>query len=303
MPIFQVQYAVEYVFVFLFGLFIGSFLNVLIYRLPIGKSPFWPMWSFCPHCRQTIAWYDNIPVVSYLALGCKCRKCKAPISPRYAVVELLTGGLFLLVFAVTFVGRSAPWYIFGVYTLFTAALIITVFTDIERFIIPDEISVWGTGAALVAALVIPGLHRPFLAVHAKKAYAALEGLFGSLAGNLDSLAASAFGMCIGAGITLAVAWAGKALFRRDAMGYGDVKLMALVGAILGAKAAVFTFFLAPFIGLPVGLAILISRKEREIPYGPYLAVMAFVAMLWLNPVIARLLALRDAMVNWLIGSA
>jgi len=301
MPIFQVQYAVEYVFVFLFGLFIGSFLNVLIYRLPIGKSPFWPTWSFCPHCRQPIAWKDNIPVVSYVVLGRKCRQCGESISARYAIVELLTGMLFLLVFAVTFVGRGAPWYVFGVYALFTAALIVAVFTDIEHSIIPDEISVWGTGAALVASLIVPELHEPLLAVHAKKVYVALEGLFGALAENLDGLAASAFGLCIGAGVTLAVAWLGKAVFRRDAMGYGDVKLMALVGAMLGAKAAVFTFFLAPFIGLPVGLLMLATRKKREIPYGPYLAVMAFVAMLWLDPAIGALLALRNAVMSRLIG--
>jgi len=296
-PIFQIQYVVEYAFVFMFGLFVGSFLNVLVYRLPIGKSPFWPTWSFCPNCRQTLAWYDNIPVISYLALGCKCRQCKVSISPRYAIVEILTGLLFLLVFAVTYIGQNVPWYIFGVYVIFTAALIVTVFTDLECFIIPDEISVWGTGAALVASLLMPALHKPLLETYTPGVFVALQGLFGSLTANLDGLAASFFGMCIGAGITLAVAWLGKLMFRRDAMGYGDVKLMALVGALLGAKAAVFTFFLAPFIGLPVGIITLVGRKEREIPYGPYLAIMAFIAMLWLEPVINKLAAMRDAIID------
>jgi len=301
MPAFQVQYAVEYVVVFVFGLFIGSFLNVLIYRLPIGKSPFWPTWSFCPGCRQPVAWYDNIPVASYIALGAKCRKCRTHISARYTIVELLTAAVFLLVFGCYYGQPGFTWFIYVICASFAAGLIVAVFTDIEHGIIPDEISVWGTGAALIASLLAPGMHESFLAHAAPRSLATLEGLFGSVSRNLDGLASSLVGMAVGAGLTLLVAFAGKALFKRDAMGYGDVKLMALVGALLGAKKAVFTFFAAPFLGLPVGLALLIGKRKHEIPYGPYLAVSAFVAMLWFNPVMSKLLALREMLMDRLMG--
>jgi len=293
MPVLRIEYAVEYCFVFVFGLFIGSFLNVIIYRMPIGKSPFWPTWSFCPDCRGTLHWRDNVPVASYLLLGRKCRYCGRPISARYMLVELLTAIVFLLVFSVVYCEWRWEWHYFLAYAMFSAGLIVSVFTDLEHFIILDEISVWGTGAAVVLSLAMPRLHEPFLEKLLPRFHAALVGLAGGLARNLDSLAASLAGLCVGAGVTLAVAWGGKLLFRRDAMGYGDVKLMALVGAFLGCERAVMTFFAAPFLGLPVGLVVLLRKKGHEIPYGPYLAVSAFISMLWYKEALLALWRFRD----------
>lgn len=177
--------------VFVFGTMVGSFLNVCIHRLPLGQSVVSPP-SHCPHCKYSIPWYLNIPLVTWLLLRGKCRNCGAPISVRYFLVELLTGVLFL-----------ACWLAFGresvllalIYGFFLAGLIAATFIDFEHFIIPDEITIGGMAVGFVCSIVVPALHNaPSLTA---------------------SIRSSLLGMVVGAGMIYAILWAGKLLFGRQ----------------------------------------------------------------------------------------
>ena len=326
---------------FVFGSMIGSFLNVCIHRMPLGQSIVSPP-SHCPHCKYSIPWYLNIPLVTWLSLHGKCRNCGAPISIRYFLVELLT--------AVTFM---SCWMVFGhqsaglalVYALFLAGLIVATFIDFEHFIIPDEITVGGVVVGFICSFLLPSLHDE----------AALSG----------SLRQSAFGIAAGAGVIYFILRMGKLLFGRqkvalpadtkiifsetavrlpdheipyeeifyrqsdvitlqartvelvdrcykdvrvrltpstlrigeeelnpeevphleavcgeivlprEAMGLGDVKFMAAIGAFLGWKAVIFSLMLSSMIGSVVGVALIAFHKREwssRLPYGPYIAL-------------------------------
>jgi leader peptidase (prepilin peptidase)/N-methyltransferase len=328
---------------FVFGSMIGSFLNVCIHRLPLGESIVSPP-SHCPHCKYSIPWYLNVPLVTWLYLGGKCRNCGAPISIRYFLVELLT--------AVTFLGC---WLAFGnesawlalVYAVFLAGLITATFIDFEHFIIPDEITVGGMVVGFVCSFLLPSLH--------------------SEANVAGSLRQSALGIVVGAGIIYLILRLGKLVFGRqkvalppdtriiftetavhlpdheipyeelfyrpsdvisfhartvelvdrcyqdvrvrltptslrigdeeldpegephleavtteivfprEAMGLGDVKFMAAIGAFLGWKAVVFSLMFSSMIGSVVGVTLIVLRKREwssRLPYGPYIALAA-----------------------------
>ena len=328
---------------FVFGSMIGSFLNVCIHRLPLGESIVSPP-SHCPHCKYSIPWYLNVPLVTWLYLGGKCRNCGAPISIRYFLVELLT--------AVTFLGC---WLAFGnesawlalVYAVFLAGLITATFIDFEHFIIPDEITVGGMVAGFVCSFLLPSLHGE-----------------ANVAGSLRQ---SALGIVAGAGIIYLILRLGKLVFGRqkvalppdtriiftetavhlpdheipyeelfyrpsdvitfhartvelvdrcyqdvrvrltpaslrigdeelnpeaephleavtteivfprEAMGLGDVKFMAAIGAFLGWKAVVFSLMFSSMIGSVVGITLIVLRKREwssRLPYGPYIALAA-----------------------------
>ncbi len=328
---------------FVFGSMIGSFLNVCIHRLPLGESIVSPP-SHCPHCKYSIPWYLNVPLVTWLYLRGKCRNCGAPISIRYFLVELLT--------AVTFLGC---WLAFGnesawlalVYALFLAGLVTATFIDFEHFIIPDEITVGGMVVGFVCSFLLPSLH--------------------SEANVAGSLRQSALGIVAGAGIIYLILRLGKLVFGRqkvalppdtriiftetavhlpdheipyeelfyrpsdvisfhartvelvdrcyqdvrvrltptslriggeelnpeaephleavtteivfprEAMGLGDVKFMAAIGAFLGWKAVVFSLMFSSMIGSAVGITLIVLRKREwssRLPYGPYIALAA-----------------------------
>lgn len=242
------------IFIFIIGSFIGSFLNVCIYRLPRGESLILPP-SHCVHCNHKIYWFDNIPFLSYLVLRGKCRFCARPISFRYFVVEFLTA-LLLLTFYVFF-GLSAKFFISSI---LGAALIVSTFIDFEHHLIPDIITIPGIFIGLLASLLFPsilGESRPLGAV-------------------MNSLT----GVLIGGGSIYAVGVLGKLAFKKEAMGDGDVKLMAMIGAFVGWKLVLFIFFLAPFFGAPVGIIIKLKEKKSIIPYGPYLSIATIIAILW-----------------------
>lgn len=244
------------IFAFLFGLVFGSFLNVCAYRIPQNKSTVWPP-SFCPNCNTHIKWYDNIPVLSYIILLGKCRNCKKPISLQYPVVELLTG--LLTVLFVWRYGISAWTFIVmvAVYALICLSVI-----DFKLMIIPDRFSlgliVWG----LLFAWANPNFSGLWWQRELYALLGAAVGLFG----------------------VLAIALIGTWLFKKDAMGGGDVKLMGGVGALLGWKGVITTIVLASFFGLIYALFLMLfkgKKRQDAIPFGPFLSLGALINLLYL----------------------
>ncbi len=367
------------IMVFLLGASIGSFLNVVIYRVPLGISVGDPKRSFCPTCKYQIPWYHNIPIFSWIALRGKCAGCKAPFSARYLGVEALTGLLFLvvwLVFAEELLpfGLAGGWWIAVPYWVLMSLFVVTVFVDFEHFIIPDGVTIGGAVAGLLFSTVVPSLMGVsvwwqglawslvgaatgfgilWLVVElGKKAFGRLkmefeEGaewvacqhdiedepalslgdetllwsdLFFRKSDRLiveaprvtfkkqEGTATESFGACK---VTISeqgflveaaeVEWeekfggkffeleslervegtASKVVIPREAMGFGDVKFMALVGAFLGWKAVLFTIFVASVTGTAVALPARMLGREgwaSKIPFGPYLVLGA---MVWL----------------------
>jgi leader peptidase (prepilin peptidase)/N-methyltransferase len=332
---------------FAFGCVVGSFLNVCIYRMPLDLSVVTPS-SHCPHCKYAIPFYLNIPLLTWLTLRGKCKNCGAPISPRYFIVELLTGLAFLACWLVF--GHQSPW-LAAVYSLFLAGLITATFIDFEHFIIPDEITLGGAAVGFVISFFLPSLHG---------AHSVGEGMERSLVG-----------IAAGAGIVYAVLRLGKLLFGRqkiklpgetkiiftetalclpdkvipyeeifyrktdtivlqarsvelidrsygnvtlrltpqmlklgdekinpetephmdvvcseivlprEAMGLGDVKFMAAIGAFIGWQGAVFSLMASSLIGATTGIVLILLRKREwssRMPYGPYIALAA---VLWI----------------------
>lgn len=245
--------------VFAFGAVVGSFLNVCIHRLPREESIVNPP-SHCPGCNQRIRWRDNIPLLSYLVLRGKCRHCHTRISPRYFFVELLTAILFLASW-LKFRDTSVP--LAAIYWIVLAGFIAATFIDIEHYIIPNEITVGGAVAGLAISALYPALHGA-------------QTILGGLGW-------SALGAFVGGGTLLVVAILGEKIFKKEAMGMGDVKLLAAIGAFLGWQAALFSVFASSLVGGVVGLTlVLIGGKEwsSRIPYGPYIAFGAVVWMFW-----------------------
>jgi leader peptidase (prepilin peptidase)/N-methyltransferase len=326
---------------FAFGAIVGSFLNVCIHRLPLGQSIVSPP-SHCPHCKYSIPWYLNVPLVTWLYLRGRCRNCGAAISIRYFLVELLTAVVFLICWLAF--GRQSAWLAM-VYTLFLSGLIVATFIDFEHFIIPDEITIGGMVAGFVASFLLPTLHEQSL-----------------LSGALKQ---SLLGMATGAGLIYFILRMGKVLFGRqrialpadtkivftetavhlpdkiipyeevfyrqsdvitlrartvelvdrcykdvrlrlsptrleigeetldpeavphleavsaeivlprEAMGLGDVKFMAAIGAFLGWQAVIFSLMVSSIIGSVVGVTLIVFGKRAwssRLPYGPYIAL-------------------------------
>ena len=236
------------------GLIVGSFMNVCIYRMPRQQSIIKPH-SQCPHCKKLIAWYDNIPLLSYIFLGARCRHCKERISLQYFIVELLSGILFVLFYR--YFGLS---WLFLIYIIFVSGLIIATFVDFNFRIIPDEISIGGVILGLIISAIYPQMHNT---------NSHLQGLFQAFLGVL-----------IGGGIIWITGIIGDFIFRKETMGGGDVKLLAMVGAFLGWKMAILSFFIAPLFGSVVGIIIKLKTKSSLIAYGPYLSLASIVTLFW-----------------------
>lgn len=235
----------------------GSFFNVCIYRFPRGLSIVKPG-SHCYRCGQAIYWYDNIPIFSYWILRGRCRRCGAPFSARYSMVETLTAVLFLV--AAVKIGYSlalVPAWIL------TGLLIIATFTDLDHWIIPDRISVGGLAAGLVLAAIWP----IGLAAGNPLADSVLD-----VGGRWSPLVNAVAGAAVGFGFLWAVGAIGSLVFRKEAMGFGDVKLFAMFGAFCGLKSLLAILILASAIGSLVGLGgILLKRFWRGAPVDPALA--------------------------------
>jgi len=275
---------VLYGYSFLLGAVTGSFLNVCVHRLPRGFLLHTPP-SHCPFCNEGIRWYDNVPILSYLVLGRRCRFCGIRISPRYAVVEGVTGLLFAYI-TYTLVSQGRLEYArLGVYVAMAAALVAASFVDFEFRIIPDEISIPGMFLAPIASVIWPHLHewRDPLFVQSLVGKVFAQPLAHP---HVCGLVASLLGLGFGAGMIWALGVVGRALFRKEAMGFGDVKLMGFVGAIVGWKLVVLAIVVAAFVGAVVGLLSLLRSRDTRLPFGPYLSVGSLVAMLHAGDVVA-----------------
>jgi leader peptidase (prepilin peptidase) / N-methyltransferase len=368
------------VFIFAFGCCIGSFLNVVIYRLPREKSLVHPG-SACPHCGREIRFYDNIPLLSWLILRAKCRHCKAPISPRYFIVELLTGSAFLGTYLAYFHAGVRPtmqmegtWFVYLLHLILIAAFIAASGIDLELWIIPLSICWFVTGVGFFASaiggyLIDPAAIRDYgllpaasprtgaLALGAaiglgismlllrtgvlKRSYeqavaedsdkpvgpgpfdepqfnhrlealreivflapiiacavvaAVVLGAPGRVPDWWSRLlalpsAAGLLGSVFGYFVGCAVVWATRILgtlgFGKEAMGLGDVHLMGAAGAVVGPVMVVIAFFIAPFLGLGWALFQMLSKKIRQIPYGPFLSLAVLAVMIFHDWILNR----------------
>jgi len=235
---------IYFMYSFIFGALVGSFLNVVIFRLPNeGESVIFPA-SHCPKCGTQLRWFENIPVFSWLALRGKCRTCKAPISLQYPVVELcmalLSGALYR---------NLGPSFALFYYFLFVAALLVIIFIDLHYQIIPDVIS-------------LPGI---------------VIGFAGSFFNPLVTWQQAGLGVLIGGGILYAVAAGYVLLTGKDGMGGGDIKLLAMIGAFLGWQSLLYVVFASSLTGSIIGGALLLLQKkdgQTRIPFGPFLSLAA-----------------------------
>jgi len=245
------------------GLVVGSFLNVLIYRLPRNLSIASPP-SSCTSCNSRIKWYDNIPVLSYIFLGGKCRKCKAKISLRYPLVELITAAFFFVVLFVHFAtnNTSEVKTIMKIYLI--SCMIVLTFIDFEFKILPNEITISGILICIIAITWFPFLH-----------YGQLTNL-GDY--HLSGFVTSIFSAFCGAAVVYLIAFFGELVFRKEAMGFGDVKYMAMLGAVLGWKLIIVTFFLACLFGAVYGIILFLVTKERYIAFGPFISLAALLLL-------------------------
>lgn len=237
----------------LFGLITGSFLNVVIYRLPRGKSVVWPA-SACGGCGRELRWFENIPIVSWVVLGAKCARCKAPISVQYPLVEATTAVLFVLV---TWLTPAGP--LLAARLIFVCGLVVLFGIDLEHQILPNSIT-------------LPGV---------------VAGLIFSLAGP-PGLRDAVIGVLLGGGVLYAIA-AGYYLWRREeGLGMGDVKMLAMIGAFLGWQAVLLTLVLASLSGAVIGVAMMALQRgtmKYALPFGTFLALGALVAMLAGEPIV------------------
>ena len=235
----------------LFGSIIGSFLNVCIYRLPRHESIVWPS-SRCPACGKQIAPYDNIPILSFLWLRGRCRACRAPISLRYPLVEAANGfGYAAIVWRF-----GLDWPSLAYAALFSALLVVT-FIDLDHQISPDRITLPGIPLGILcAAAVLP-------------------------IGIVDSL----LGVLLGGGLLWFMAWLSPYLFGKEGMGGGDIKLLAMVGAFLGWEPVLLTVLVGASVGALTGLSLIALkrlRRDQYLPFGPFLALGAVVAMFFFH---------------------
>lgn len=242
-------------FVFLVGLCVGSFLNVCAFRwLQENLSIVRPR-SFCPSCRETIVWYDNIPVLSYLLLKGRCRKCGWKISIHYPIVELVTGLAFLMFFLAD--GFSAKFFF---ETFFVGMLLVGTIADFQVRLIPDEVSFYGILFGLLMSYAFPSLQGE--------------------TNHRLAVANSILGVLLGGGSLYVIAVVGDIIFKRESMGGGDIKLLAMIGAFLGPRYIVLTIIASSLFGSVVGIILKLTRKEEVIAFGPYLAGGAVVSFLW-----------------------
>jgi len=256
------------------GAMIGSFLNVVIHRLPLEQSIVFPS-STCPKCRNAIKPYDNIPILSFLALRGRCRSCGARISPRYPAVEALTAALFA---AVTW--HDGLSFALAFDLAFTAALIALVFIDAEHMILPNAITYPGILFALVTRLAVPYLAGP---TH----FEDLPQLISMLSARLPLGAVSLIGALIGALAGGGSLWLMGFLWEKlrgvEAMGFGDVKMMLMVGAYLGWRLTILTILLAAFTGSLAGIAMMLQRGQRNmqmmLPFGIFLGIGSIASLL------------------------
>jgi len=252
-------YGIEVTLIFILGLIVGSFINVCICRIPKNESIVYPA-SHCPKCHSNIKLVDNIPLISYILLKGRCRNCKSKISIQYPIVELLTGLIYLIIYLAY--GLSVQTLI---YIVLSSALVIIAFIDLHEQIVPDVISLPGIVIGFIISFFVPYI----------------------------SFINSGLGVIIGGGIILIIGMAGSAIFKKEAMGGGDVKLAAMIGAFLGWRYIIISLFLGFFLGALAGIVLILSKiKSREdtVPFGPFIVLGSFITLLW-----------GEKILSWYIG--
>lgn len=270
-----------YAFVFFVGTCIGSFLNVVIYRVPNDLSIVLPN-SACPKCNAPIKPYDNIPIASWLILGGKCRNCKNAIAWRYPAVEFLTALVFILTY-----WQIGPNVFLPVALIFVSAMIALVFIDSEHMILPNVITypllIFALLVRIVFPIVFDGNYFSDLMFSPINNLAGYPAWFVSLAGAI-------LGGLIGGGSLWLVGAVWKLLRGVDAMGLGDVKMMFGVGALLGWRLSILTIFLGAFAGAMIGVVLVMRQKDKnfqmQLPFGIFLGIGSIVALLFGDRMIA-----------------
>ena len=269
-----------YVAAGIIGAVIGSFLNVVIHRVPLEESIVFPN-SSCPACGAAISFYDNLPVISYLMLGAKCRSCKEHISFRYPAVELLTALLFVGV--AWHDGLSAA---LAFDLVFVSALVALVFIDAEHMLLPNVITYPGIVFALVARLLIPYLLG---APHFDDIPSLSQGALAHLPTPIVSLAGALIGALIGGGSLWLMGWTWEKLRGIEAMGLGDVKMMFMVGAYVGWRLTILTIFVGVLSGSIIGILLMARQREKNmqmlLPFGVFLGLGAVAALLFGAPLV------------------
>lgn len=248
--------SVLFFFVAVFGLCVGSFLNVCIYRIPLGKSVVFPA-SHCFNCGANLRWYHNLPLLSYIVLRGRCSFCLAPFSWRYPFVEALNALLYLVI--VYYAGFSIES---AVLFLFVSALLVITFIDVDHQIIPDVISLPGIVLGVLCSFFLPWL----------------------------TWQASLLGALLGGGSLFVVAYGYEVLAKKEGMGGGDIKLLAMIGAFCGWKAVLPIIFISSLLGTVVGVPLMIvnnADSKLAIPFGPFLALATVIYLFW-----------GDALVRW-----
>ena len=243
----------ETLLVLITGAMVGSFLNVVIHRVPLGESVVSPR-SRCPHCRHEISWWENIPVLSWMLLRGRCRGCGAGISFRYVLVEILAALLAGLLFS-----RMGPSGEFLFFTYFALNLLALIYIDLDHPLLPDRLTLSGLVVGLIGApLVSP------------------EGLLTGFVFALN-------GVLVGGGLLFAVAWGYEKATGRQGMGGGDIKLLAMIGAFLGWEGALLSLFIGSLAGSVIGVALMVFRGadgRLALPFGPFLAIGAYGTLFW-----------------------
>lgn len=287
----QVMTAFFAVVSFVFGATVGSFLTVCIYRLPRNESITNPRRSRCPKCGNKIAWYDNIPIVSWIVLGARCRQCKEPISWQYPLTEALTAALFLLVFWQYKFTLATP-----IYMLLSAGLVLVTFVDLSHWEIPNEVTLPGIPIGIACSLAAMFYPK--------------SGLF--VAGPPEALVLSSLlGAALGGGLIYGLDKLCLLVLKKPGMGFGDVKLLAMLGAFFGWPSVLVIVFIASVIGSVMGVTVILVQRYRKkaagddsrpdeteaavekseepgkdlppghyLPFGPYLAFAGLIVMLF-----------------------
>lgn len=239
---------------FLFGSMTGSFLNVCILRMPKEESVVFPR-SHCTACKKPIAWFDNLPILSFLALGAKCRSCHAKISWQYPIIEIITAILFVVFYRSFGLSPKGFLYLFLSLVLLTQSVI-----DMRYKIIPDSLTLPTIAVGLLSSAVFPEIH----------------GQTSPMSGFLKSLV----GVLVGGGFLYTAGTIAEWVLKKEAMGGGDVKLLAAIGAVIGWRGVLWTIFVSSLVGTLGGLYLRFRKGEELIPYGPYLALAAFLYLFY-----------------------
>jgi leader peptidase (prepilin peptidase)/N-methyltransferase len=272
--------AFGYILAAVFGAIIGSFLNVVIHRVPLEESIVFPN-SRCPSCGAVIAFYDNIPVVSWIMLGAKCRGCKERISFRYPAVELLTAAVFVAV-----AWHDGPSAALPFDLIFVSALLALIFIDAEHMILPNVITYPGMVFAVVARIAIPYLTGT---LHFDDLPSLSQGAFAGMPVWVTSLAGAVIGALLGGGSLWLMGWTWEKLRGIEAMGLGDVKMMFMAGAYLGWRLTILTIFVGVLTGSIIGIALMAGQRERNmqmlLPFGIFLGLGAIASLLFGSPLV------------------